>query len=145
MSDARLSDLLDEERFPCVDGVYLPSGEVVVMECAQNLWVRPLAGSTLASILSYNEDMMTSLGPLFTERAFGYVISGGEGSNGSEGFLALRSADGALVWVAYFQTSNPFTGARVEGDRVIAETNLGHRWSFPIGDPARVTVVWKPG
>jgi hypothetical protein len=58
---ASLHSLFDAERWPIVSGVYFDSGAVVLMECSAGHWVRPIAHSTLASIVELNQERMTWL------------------------------------------------------------------------------------
>jgi hypothetical protein len=141
---ASLQNLFHEEQWPILSGVYFDSGAVVLMECTLGWEVRPIAHSTLASIVELNQEHMTSLATLFAtdDSCVGVRVVCGEGiGHGSEGFVAL-SREGRLAWVAYFQESNPFTKATIRDGRVIATNNLGHTWSFPIDHPEQVQVDW---
>lgn len=140
-----LDDLFHEKGWPIVSGIYFASGAVVLLECNLGHWVRPIARSTLASVVELNSDWMAYLNTLFTmeEPRAGVLVEGGEGSHGSEGFVALSRLGGRLEWVGYFQWSNPFIKATIEDGRVIATTNLGHRWLFPIDHSEQVEVDWS--
>lgn len=65
----------------------------------------------------------------------------GEGSLGGDGFIAVTSTrTGELVWYAFFESSNPFEQVRFEGDALVATTNLGDEWRFPLDSPASFTI-----
>jgi len=51
----------------------------------------------------------------------------GEGAHGSYGFVAAADAEtGALIWLAFFQDSNPFHALKLRDGRLIATNNHGH-------------------
>ncbi len=65
----------------------------------------------------------------------------GEGGFGGDGYVALVSAESdEPIWIAFFDTSNPFVSVELTADNVIATSNHGNRWSFPIEAPEKVTV-----
>jgi hypothetical protein len=73
--------------------------------------------------------------------ALGLTAVAGEGSHGSEGFVALtESKTGKLVWLAYCDCCNPFKEALIIDGFVVALSNLGHRWHFPLNEPQKVFV-----
>jgi hypothetical protein len=140
-----LQSLFDAERWPIVSGIYFDSSEVVLIEGELEHWVHPIAHSTLASIVELNQEWMTSLTTLFEteDPRVGVRVMCGEGAHGSEGFVAMSRLEGRLAWVAYFRWSNPFMKATIKDGRVIATTNLGHSWSFPIDHAEQVQVDWE--
>jgi hypothetical protein len=142
-----IQDLFRAERWPIVSGVYFDSGEVGLLECVHEFWVRSVGRSRLESVMEQNPDWMTSLNVTFTAQDVraGLQVECGEGSEGAEGFVALSRRDGHLVWLAYLENSNPFMTAAIEGGRINATSNLGHRWSFPIDRPEQVEIDWHAG
>lgn len=75
----------------------------------------------------------------------GRVILVGEGSGGSEGFVAVCSKEKAnLIWLAFFDFSNPFeegTFRMVDDQHFAARTNHQAEWLFSIDDPTRIVVT----
>lgn len=73
-------------------------------------------------------------------------ISGGECAGyGTFGFVAVsRLSDDYLVWLAFFLNSNPFVSLLFDGENVVATTNLGARFVFPMREPEQVRVVCQP-
>ena len=70
------------------------------------------------------------------------VIAGGEGGIGSDGFVAvLRTSDRHLMWLAFFDDSNPFIKVSFLNGIVIAFSNLGDVWNFPLEKPHELKVV----
>lgn len=44
------------------------------------------------------------------------------------------------MWLAYFDCSTPFEKVSLENGIVMAVSNLGHSWHFPLTRPERLTV-----
>jgi len=60
---------------------------------------------------------------------------------GADGFVAvLRLDNGEIVWIAFFTRSNPFEEIQLVEDQVMARTNLGMWWQFPLHSPEMVTL-----
>lgn len=76
-----------------------------------------------------------------SDRGNDMQYSCGEGSFGSDGFLArTRLSTGELEWVAFFQQSNPFVQLAIVDDRVNVTNNHGHIWSFGKDDPLEIRI-----
>jgi hypothetical protein len=134
---------------PSFDGVTYADGTIVLME-HRTLWggeegdeldgaeVRPLARSTIDSFLEYNPERWAHIGhpdPVVDE-ARGLALSFGEGSMGGDGFVALGDTrTGELRWIAFFQASNPFERAWLEGSEAVAVSTNGLVWRFPLERP----------
>jgi hypothetical protein len=137
---------------PLTDGIVFPSGKMIVFDyCVQSdergfdFGIYDEAEDNLSNfVASHGEhDAWT---PLLTigshecpER--GIRVEFGEGSFGCYGFVACTDlATERLLWLAFFQESNPFVRAHCRGDTIEATTNLGHTWTFPIHRPERLSV-----
>ncbi len=69
-------------------------------------------------------------------------VSCGEGGWGGEGFVAVsRFEDDYLLWMAFFDVSNPFEKINVRENVISGVTNLGNTWRFPIDNPERLSIV----
>jgi len=65
----------------------------------------------------------------------------GETSWGSEGFVALATAEtDRPIWIAIFDGSNPFKSVALTATTVEAVSTYENVWSFPIQSPEDVTV-----
>jgi hypothetical protein len=72
---------------------------------------------------------------------FGLLIESGEGSYGSDGFIAVTNAkNGKLVWIAYFMESNPFIKLEIKGFQLFASSSMDCVWTFELSDPTNFTV-----
>lgn len=68
---------------------------------------------------------------------------GGEGGMGGDGFIALvRNVDNYLLWLAFFDDSNPFIKVLYDEERSIIQgiTSHNHLWEFSVDSPELVTV-----
>jgi hypothetical protein len=56
----------------------------------------------------------------------------GECGMGSDGFVALQATENSesLIWLAFFDFSNPFESVRLEGGVIKARNNIGEEWHF---------------
>ncbi|MET9935812.1 MULTISPECIES: hypothetical protein [unclassified Streptomyces] len=63
------------------------------------------------------------------------LLWGGEGSYGSEGFLARLTADRALIRAMFFRESNPFDRIRPSGNAATFSSTSGVEITVDIGDP----------
>jgi hypothetical protein len=67
----------------------------------------------------------------------------GEGGFGGDGFVVVEStANDEIIWVAFFETANPFIKVEVTGDTVYAINNLGEKWCFNIYRPKEIHIVY---
>jgi hypothetical protein len=71
------------------------------------------------------------------------VAVAGECGMGSDGFIALQknASRNSLLWIAFFDFSNPFESVRFEGDTLIARNNLDEEWRLKMAEPWRVSVT----
>jgi hypothetical protein len=139
------------EQCPIIDGIIFSDGRLRLMTVE---WVRGQAGrlelsvspggwTSVAELASNSRLQWTGIIPLCNteDLARKLRVIGGEGGLGSDGFVAVTSADnGAIVWIAFFNGSNPFEAIEIIGDWIVAKTNLQTVWRFPIGCPENVTL-----
>lgn len=80
----------------------------------------------------------------FEDKNNDLVIYCGGGSYGSEGYIVVESKiDLKLIWIAFFEESNPFEKLEIIGDKIIAYNNLNEKWIFDINNPSNLTVEYK--
>lgn len=71
----------------------------------------------------------------------GIRLSCGEGGMGADGFVAVsKIQDDHLIWIAFFDCSNPFIKVDIYENMVVGVTTLDNAWSFPFDTPEKVTV-----
>ena len=74
----------------------------------------------------------------------GVVAIGGEGGMGGDGFLALTDVANRLLWIAFFDFSNPFVFVEIARSEIIAKNNLEESWHFQIAKPSQIIVEVPP-
>lgn len=139
------------ERVPAIDCIAHRGGRMTLMSVHHvetddgfGTHVRPIADTTIASYLAYGPERWVLIDPNARhESVDGTVIVGG-GAWESDGFVAVLDREDVLLWVAFFQSSEPFIRCERAEDRIHAVTIEGTLWSFPIAAPERVTVSAAP-
>lgn len=63
------------------------------------------------------------------------LLWGGEGSHGSEGFIARLTVDRAPIWAMFFTESNPFDRIRLSGNVATFSSTSGLEIELDIDDP----------
>ncbi|MCX4629881.1 hypothetical protein [Streptomyces sp. NBC_01443] len=63
------------------------------------------------------------------------LLWGGEGSYGSEGFIARLTVGRALIWAMFFMESNPFDRIRLSENVATFSSTSGFEISVDIDDP----------
>ncbi|MFZ3499124.1 hypothetical protein ACODT5_38940 [Streptomyces sp. 5.8] len=66
------------------------------------------------------------------------LLWGGEGSYGSEGFIARLTVDRELIWAIFFTESNPFDRIQLSGDVATFGSTSGFKVRVDIDDPRTV-------
>ena len=66
----------------------------------------------------------------------------GECGMGSDGFVAIQATErpDSLLWVAFFDFSNPFESVRLEGSLIKALNNRSAEWRFARSAPWRIEI-----
>lgn len=140
-------------RAPMIDGIVFPCGNTALVDyCVQSdevefdFGIRKTQKGHLRDFRESqaDEELWTPLLTLGTHPCpgEGIIVEFGEGSFGCYGFVAcVDEHSKRLRWLAFFQESNPFVGARCRDGQIEAVTNLGHTWLFPIDEPDGLRVV----
>jgi hypothetical protein len=141
--------LWENEQCVAVNGIHLPSDKIVQLD------FRVISPEEVASFIvgetsgadahARQPNMRSSLGPPYGIAApEGKVIVAGDGGSGSDGFVAVCSgAVSNLVWLAFFDFSNPFEedSVRIVDSRTFsARTEYGAEWLFSFDDPTKIVV-----
>lgn len=78
-----------------------------------------------------------------TNKRDGFLVKAGEASMGGDGFVALLNQGGLLLWVAFFDFSNPFIQVRFDDEYIVAENNLQEQWRISISRPWMI-IIQRP-
>lgn len=132
-----------KNMLPLVNGIVYPSCKVVFVDVrygeSSNLYERENSFVTTVEELDSTGDLgWVYISSLFKKESNegAFTVSCGEGDMEGDGFVSLYSnVEKRLLWIAFFDNSNPFVEAEVDGSMVRARTNLDYLWSFPIDSP----------
>ncbi|MDD1508789.1 hypothetical protein [Pseudomonas sp. CNPSo 3701] len=104
--------LWEHDLLPIKDGIYFSDGRAYSCTIRQHPRLSLENGPCfdLDAFHANNSDELTAIDGLKQIRLsnLGYCRVG-EGSHGSEGFIAYLDSEQRLIWVIYAQQSNPFT------------------------------------
>ncbi|MGW0558029.1 hypothetical protein ACWDZ6_28275 [Streptomyces sp. NPDC002926] len=104
----------------------------------------PDAPSGFAVLAPFGLDEMLESDPSWTSSVDGLAVVdlgrkgllwGGEGSYGSEGFIARLTADRALIWAIFFMESNPFDRIQLSNNVATFSSTSGVEITVDIEDP----------
>jgi hypothetical protein len=145
-----------DDRCPMVDGIVFADGHIVLLDMSQHSlpnrqypekeYAFQLRKSRVVDIGALQRDSelkWTHIGKEFRsiDTARNLCAWCGETSWGTEGFVALATADtDHPIWVAIFDGSNPFKAVTLTATTVEAVSTYENVWSFPIETPEDVTV-----
>jgi hypothetical protein len=126
-------------QLPELDGLHFSDGRSyeISLDADAASGMRFGGSFDLEEVLAEDPDWVTDIGrnrsvPL----ADGGFLWGGEGvSHGSYGFCGRLHADHTLVWVLFFEDSNPFTDIRVSGNTAVFQSTSGISITVDIDDP----------
>ena len=139
-----------DEEILRAPGVVFATGEQVHIKCVEafseegpDVRVQVLGRGAVDPALEFDESAWTfacQQGSCDWEPG-NLRLSCGECSWGSDGYVAATQlSDGQLVWVAFFDRSNPFREIKVIDGRAVAVSTYDDIWTFPLDHPERVTV-----
>lgn len=137
----------ESKRWPCRTGIYFSDGKVILLDVLMPWKTANKAVSVEISKIETIEEVKNgdtaSIG-WNTEKSYAdsnLRVFAGEASHGSDGFIAVaENTTGLLLWLAFFDCSNPFEEISLENGVVTAVSNLGHVWHFPLKQPEKLTV-----
>jgi hypothetical protein len=137
-----------DDRCPAVDGIVFADGRIVLLdvgldsipnrEFPEKLYAFRLRKNRVVDINTLQRDGELKWSHI--SKQFGSVDTArnlcgwcGETSWGSEGFVALATADtDQPIWIAIFDGSNPFKSVTLTTATVEAVSTYENVWSFPI-------------
>ncbi|OTQ57399.1 hypothetical protein B6D18_10210 [Gilliamella sp. A7] len=124
---SKINELWNKEKLPIKDGIYFANGE----------------SFSLVDFLNQNPDCITHI-DIFKKikLQMGGTCLLGEGSHGSEGFIAYITSDEKLNWVIYFEESNPFINAVELSDAFLTvESSANYRIILDLKNPINIVSI----
>ncbi|MFB7177530.1 hypothetical protein ACFCYI_07500 [Streptomyces sp. NPDC056257] len=130
--------LWEDYRLPIRDALHIADGHSfdVALDADAPGCLRVLAPFDPAEGLESDPSWVSSVDGL-AEVDLGSegLLWGGEGSHGSEGFIARLTADRALIWAIFLQEANPFDRIRLSGNVATLGSTSGVEVTVDIDDP----------
>lgn len=119
-------------------------GRIVMLETRRDeagTHVHPILDSSLSSYFAYNEGCECSLFEMWRHRHAGMLWVGGGGGLEEDGYVALLTDGGQLVWIVFLVDTGPLTLVSAERSRVVVSCGLGGRLEFDPSDPCHIKHV----
>jgi hypothetical protein len=140
----RIEEFMEHLECPSLDGVIFPD-ETIQLLNVKVVWGLPInyiisiAAKTSIKILNNKGDLRWNscaiLVRLIDEKHSIEIIAG-EGDYGSDGFVGVIDfASKKMIWIAFFNNSNPFGEVKIVDEEIHAKSTLGCIWRFKIKNP----------
>ncbi|MFD6467516.1 hypothetical protein [Streptomyces goshikiensis] len=141
-----IEGLWGDFELPIKDALHYANGHSydVALDSAAPTGFTVLAPFDLAGTLEGDPSWVSSVdGLAVVDLGEKGLLWGGEGSHGSEGFIARLTVDRALTWAMFFTESNPFDRIRLSGNIATFSSTSGLEIELDIDDPR--TPIPEPG
>ena len=143
-------DFIEHQECPIVDGIIFPDSTILLLDVTA-AW-KPTVKFKIQTASKTSIADLDRTGKLFwagcsildeyddVQRSIKIVC--GEGSYGSDGFLAVINwKTKSTIWMAYFTSSNPFCKVKTEDNQLVAISTIGCAWRFELENPTEVEVI----
>lgn len=130
--------LWEDFQLPIRDALHFADGGSydVDLDSDEPSGLRVLAPFGLDEILEIDPSWVSSVdGLAAVDLGSKGLLWGGEGSYGSEGFIARLTVDRALIWAMFFTESNPFDRIQLSGNVATFSSTSGFEITVDIDDP----------
>lgn len=140
----------ENEYVPLINGIVFPTGKIILVNTYWNengcfiFEKGKISITSIDKLRADNELDWEHISPLkkIDYKEEDISISCGEGGYGGIGFIVVSScAEKNLIWSACFEESNPFVDIRMRNRDIIATSNLGWEWIFPLDNPDKVDII----
>ena len=142
---SKINELWNKEKLPIKDGIYFANGESFsfLAKFYPYVFIEKGESFSLVDFLNQNPDCITHI-DIFKKikLQMGGTCLLGEGSHGSEGFIAYITSDEKLNWVIYFEESNPFINAvELSNAFHIVESSANYRIILDLKNPINIVSI----
>ena len=144
---SKINELWNKEKLPIKDGIYFANGESFsfLTKFYPDIVIKKGKSFSLVDFLNKNPDCITDI-DIFEKIKIqtGGTCLLGEGSHGSEGFIAYITSDEKLNWVIYIEESNPFINAVELPDTFLkVESSANYTIILDLKDPINIVSINK--
>ncbi|HVD98413.1 MAG TPA: hypothetical protein VNB90_09435 [Cytophagaceae bacterium] len=140
----KIIDFINHLECPSVDGIIFPDETVQLLSVKVD-WGLPInytinmASKTSIKILNDKGELHWNSCAILVRlinQKYSIEIIAGEGDYGSDGFVGIMDfATKKMIWIAFFNNSNPFEEVKVIDEEIYAKSTLGCIWRFKIKNP----------
>ena len=130
--------LWEDFQLPIRDALHFADGHScdVALDSDAPSGLRVLAPFDLDEMLESDPSWVSSVdGLAAVDLGSKGLLWGGEGSYGSEGFIARLTVDRALIWAIFFMESNPFDRIQLSENVATFSSTSGFEITVDIDDP----------
>lgn len=145
-----IKKFFDHQQCPCINGIFYPDEtvqEIHILSDGDFFENCKIYAEKKISIQSLEEDKMiedwNDCAILFKETypSLNIRILAGESDYGDNGFISLIDAmSNDLIWMAFFENSNPFNNASINNNCLYAESTNGYQWIFSLKEPIKIAI-----
>lgn len=139
-----IQKLWDEGLLPISDGIFFADDSAIsfAIKYYPRPHIIPGKSFSLGEFLQHSPDELTSIDTIAElQLSNGNYCCVGEGSHGSEGFIAYLNNDRGVVWIIYSEQSNPFDSIVECGkDEVLVRSTAQFGLRIAVGAPDRLTI-----
>ena len=137
--------LWNNGQLPIKDAIYFSSGESFSLKIATHSSTLLQKGDffNLYDLYHKDESEITNIDILNEIKLSNdYYCCVGEGSYGSEGFIAYLDINRELIWVMYFEESNPFFNiTEYSPGNILAESSANVKLNIKLSRPIEFFLV----
>lgn len=131
------------------------NGEIIILNCykVNNLnnplyYSFPLCETTIESLEKFNTDIWTTFDVLSNRIEINneYIVFGGEGGMGNEGFIACTDCSNNFLWALFFTDSNPFYKIELVNNEIHAFSSYDLVYKIDLKDPKNINIshcIWR--
>jgi len=145
----KLENFIEYLESPSLNGIIFPNGLIKVLSIKSE-WFPKMSYSLMGLKESTINDL-ESEGSLYwsncavitelTSEKENIKVVAGESDYGSDGFVGVIDLySKKLIWLAFFNCSNPFDELEIRGEEIYAKSTAGCLWRFKIKNPVDLTI-----
>lgn len=146
-----LDHWLNEELIG-INSLQKNNGEIIILNCYNvnnmnnvSYYSFPLCETTIESLEKFNPDIWTTF-EVFSNRLEinnEYVVFGGEGGMGNEGFIACTDKSNDFLWALFFTDSNPFYKIEFNNNEIHAYSSSNLKYRINLINPEIIVIEQK--
>jgi hypothetical protein len=141
----------EKDLCPIINGIIYADGSIKILaarKASKNIYIPAYKETTSINELNKNGELkFTNLykrDPIYIV-TMNLLVYCGETGFGGEGFVAVcekNDNNEDFKWIALFDYSNPMEKVEYVNKKIVAYSNLGHRWSFETTNPENIMVEY---